>query len=96
MHGVRAGRLLTGNRPAFSPRIQKEPKMAATVKNDPNIRVLRAIAGGARSLAELKKALRKDARAAVSALRKDGSVDDVEDVGLVLTRRGAGRLRFAD
>lgn len=67
--------------------------MTAT-KSDPDIRVLRAIANGARSLAELKKALRKDVRASVSALRKDGSLA-ADDDKLVLTKRGAGRLRFA-
>ena len=69
--------------------------MTAAMKSDPTIRVLRAIAGGARSLAELKKALRKDVRALVTALRKDGSVEQI-DGELTLTKRGAGRLRFAD
>jgi Mn-dependent DtxR family transcriptional regulator len=63
-------------------------------KPDPNIKILRAIAGGARSLAELKKVLRRDVRGAVNQLAKDGSVEKVEG-SLTLTKRGAGRLRFA-
>jgi hypothetical protein len=68
--------------------------MTTTTKTDPTIRVLRAIAGGARSLSDLKKELRKDVRGLVNALRKDGSVEQT-DGELTLTKRGAGRLRFA-
>lgn len=68
--------------------------MTVSIKSDPNLRVLRAISEGARSLSDLKRVLRKDARAAVAALRKDGSVGQVGGM-LTLTKRGAGRLRFA-
>jgi len=61
-----------------------------------DLRVLRAISDGARTLAELKKAMRKDVRGRVLALTKDGSVEKSEDGELVLTKRGAGRLRFAE
>lgn len=61
-------------------------------KND--IRILRAISGGARTSADLKKAMRRDVRKDVNLLRKDGSVDQINGE-FILTRRGAGRLRFA-
>jgi predicted transcriptional regulator len=67
---------------------------ATMSKPDPNLKILHAIAGGARSLAELKKAMRRDVRGAVNQLTKDGSVEKVEGA-LRLTKRGAGRLRFA-
>lgn len=67
---------------------------ATTMKTDPNIKILRAIAGGARLVAELKAVLRKDVRKQLIALRKDGSVEQI-DGAYVLTKRGAGRLRFA-
>lgn len=69
--------------------------MAVSTKSDPNIKILRAIAGGARSLGDLKKVLRRDVRGAVNQLIKDISVEKV-DGDLTLTKRGAGRLRFAD
>ena len=66
--------------------------MKQNQKND--IRILRAISGGARTSADLKKAMRRDVRKDVNLLRKDGSVDQI-DGEFILTRRGAGRLRFA-
>lgn len=67
---------------------------ATMTKPDPNIKILRAIAAGSRLPAELKRVMRKDVRAQLNALRKDGSVEQI-DGAYVLTKRGAGRLRFA-
>lgn len=67
---------------------------ATKMKPDFQIRVLRAISKGARSLSDLKKALKKDVRSVVNQLTDDKSVF-ASDEGLILTKRGAGRLRFA-
>lgn len=67
---------------------------SSDIKTD--LRVLRAISEGARSLADLKKAMRKDMRGRVLALTKDGSVEKAENGELILTKRGAGRLRFSE
>jgi ribosomal protein S19E (S16A) len=58
------------------------------------IKVLELVAAGSRTPALLKKALRKDARAVVKLLEKDGSLEKSAEGDLILTKRGAGRLRF--
>ena len=67
-------------------------KETKKVRNE--LKVLGAISNGHRTLAALKKATRKDQRATATALVKDGSLEKQAEVGYVLTKRGAGRLRF--
>jgi len=59
-----------------------------------DLRILRKIADGARTNKQLKTQLRKDPRVRVAALVKEGSVRKDEEGKLILTRKGAGRLRF--
>jgi hypothetical protein len=59
-----------------------------------DIRILRAVAQGKRTPKELKTAMRKDVSARVRALVTDNSLER-QDGSLMLTKRGAGRLRFA-
>ena len=71
-------------------------------KQELQLRILRNIANGSRTARELKAAMRKDVRVHVQQLIKSGSVrkatpaDAGKDVGdFILTRKGAGQLRFA-
>ena len=57
------------------------------------LRALRAISEGARSSSELKKVLRRNVRSVLDRLVKDGSVINMNGK-LILSKRGAGRLRF--
>jgi hypothetical protein len=74
------------------PKAKKVKATAAELKQD--LRILRAVAEGHRTPADLKKKLRKDVKAQLNALKRDGSLETIEKE-LVLTKRGAGRLRFA-
>jgi len=67
-------------------------KDKSKLKNE--IKVLEAIADGHRTAGALKKVTRKDQRATLTALVKDGSVEKNDANDYVLTKRGAGRLRF--
>lgn len=58
------------------------------------LRVLRTISEGSRTPAELKSKLRKDVGSTLRTLRADNSIETADGV-LKLTKRGAGRLRFA-
>ncbi len=58
------------------------------------LKVLRLIADGARTPAALKTKMRKDVRKVVQLLRNTDSIRTEGDQ-LILTRKGAGRLRFA-
>ena len=66
------------------------------LKERSDLKLLRAIAGGFRTNSELKRKMRKDVRARINVLTRDGSVERGDDNRLTLTKRGAGRLRFAD
>jgi len=58
------------------------------------IRILRAVADGYRTTIALKRILRKDVRTQVKRLEGDSLRVDAQR-GLILNKRGAGRLRFA-
>ena len=60
-----------------------------------NLRILRFVADGYRTNSDLKKKMKRDVRSCVNALKKDNSLEVIEGE-LVLTKRGAGRLRFAN
>lgn len=71
-----------------------KPKTKAKAKPDADMKILRAVADGSRTTADLKKLLRRDVQSEVAALVKDGSLEKIENE-LQLTKRGAGRLRMA-
>ncbi len=71
------------------------PTVTEMSKTD--LKILRVIADGSRTLAKIKTKMRKDQSAKVKALVKAGSVrKDAESGDYILTRKGAGQLRFAD
>lgn len=66
------------------------------------LRILKNIASGSRTAKSLKTALRKDVRRQIASLMDGGSIrkataDDYgkEPGDFILTRKGAGQLRFA-
>ncbi len=66
-----------------------------TAKNEKlELRILRLVANGARTPSDLKKKMRKDVKTRITALKRDESLES-QDGKLLLTKRGAGRLRFA-
>ena len=63
-------------------------------KERSDLKLLRAIADGFRTAAELKRKMRKDVRARITVLTRNGSIEKGAGNRLILTKKGAGRLRF--